>query len=604
MNFRVKGILLMTLLLTVSVINGATYYIDSRTGSDSNSGLSPETAWKTIKRSNQDNGIKAGDQILLARGGIWRETLRPHSGEEGNPVRYGAYGNGLLPRLYGSVDASLPVDWTEVSPGIWATQKIEPKLGKMIWTPNDSKINWTIHQENGASAKLTVKGNFFKVECAKPGKAGNHIQIWGTKFPQPIGDHDLVVKIRIRCSKSFNFDSFAIMNNSFPYNSWFNSTSVVKAGDQWTEASVYAARVSKDQIPEKNEILNWHLNLGLLPPDSVFEFEILSVQAATIDRSKHLFCDAGNIIFDHGQYTKGHRCGIKKWSLEKLKKQGDYWYNGSDQRVYLRWNGNPAKDCHSIEIALRTTIVNQGGCHDVVYEDLAVAYGAAHGFGGGNTKGITIRKCDIYYIGGGHQFTRKDGNPVRFGNGIEFGGSCDQCLVEENRLWEIYDAAVTNQGRKSENGKERSIEQNIVWRNNLIWNSEYSYEYWNNDLTSNVLFEGNLCWDAGYGWAHGQRPDPNGAHLMFYTNRAETTNFVVRNNVFSEATEATIRSDNDWFKDLTLDGNQYYQSEKPFLRLLVKNYYGKDEFKRIQDELGKEKNGKVQKFNPPVFKER
>ena len=217
---------------------------------------------------------------------------------------------------------------------------------------------------------------------------------------------------------------------------------------------------------------------------------------------------------------------------------------------------------------------------------------------------MTIRKCDIYYIGGGHQFTGANGYPVRFGNGIEFWGSCDQCVVEENRLWEIYDAALTNQGRKSDNGSDRSIEQNLIWRNNLIWNSEYSFEYWNNDVTANVLVEGNLCWNAGYGWAHGQRPDPNGGHLMFYNNKAKTTDFIVRNNVFSESTEVCIRMENDWREGLTLDNNQYYQSEKPLIRWLGRTYFGKDELKRIQNELGLEKNGKIQKFDPPVFEER
>ncbi|NMA46589.1 MAG: hypothetical protein GX945_08510, partial [Lentisphaerae bacterium] len=122
---------------------------------------------------------------------------------------------------------------------------------------------------------------------------------------------------------------------------------------------------------------------------------------------------------------------------------------------------------------------------------------------------ITIRGCDIYYIGGAHQFTRPDGKPVRFGNGIEFWGNAKDNLVENCRLWEIYDAALTNQGRYD-------TEVNITYRNNVIWNAEFSFEYWNRKLTENITFVNNTCVDAGHGWAHAQRPDPNGAHLMFY----------------------------------------------------------------------------------------
>ena len=108
----------------------------------------------------------------------------------------------------------------------------------------------------------------------------------------------------------------------------------------------------------------------------------------------------------------------------------------------LRSTGNPATRHRSIELALRKHIIDQGGRGHVAYENLALKYGAAHGIGGGSTHHITVRNCDIAYIGGGHQFTRPDGKPVRFGNGVEFWSGARDCLVEDCRLWEIYDAAL------------------------------------------------------------------------------------------------------------------------------------------------------------------
>lgn len=56
----------------------ATYYV-SNNGSDANDGLSPETAWKTIARVNQDTYIP-GDKILFERGGEWENTtLQPQA---------------------------------------------------------------------------------------------------------------------------------------------------------------------------------------------------------------------------------------------------------------------------------------------------------------------------------------------------------------------------------------------------------------------------------------------------------------------------------------------------------------------------------------------
>lgn len=71
----------------------ATYYV-SNNGNDSNDGLSPETAWKTIARVNQDTYIP-GDKILFERGGEWENTtLQPQgSGSAEAYITIGAYGN-------------------------------------------------------------------------------------------------------------------------------------------------------------------------------------------------------------------------------------------------------------------------------------------------------------------------------------------------------------------------------------------------------------------------------------------------------------------------------------------------------------------------------
>jgi hypothetical protein len=184
-------------------------------------------------------------------------------------------------------------------------------------------------------------------------------------------------------------------------------------------------------------------------------------------------------------------------------------------------------------------------------------YGSAHGIGGGTTRGITVRRCDISFIGGGHH--RPLDGRVRYGNGVEFWESARDCLVEDCRLWEIYDAALTHQGSNT------NVQENIVFRRNVIWNAEYSFESWNRgseSVTRGVRFERNTCVDAGKGWGHRQRPDPNGRHLMFFHNTAKTSDFVVRGNIFAGASDSLIRfyvaEARPW---LTLDGNCWHQPE-------------------------------------------
>lgn len=594
----------------------ASYYIDSRTGSDDNPGTAPEKAWRTIARSKAAE-IKPGDRILFARGGIWRETLLPHSGQKGNPVYYGAYGSGPLPKLYGSVDASDPDYWYESKPGIWTTKKIVPTpirpfyqkhetgSGDSAQGKEDNGIQWKLYKESGVEAVFSKSSDGFKVECVKSKKIGRSIQIWGT-IGQPNFSDGLLITFRARCSRPFVMPGFNMILAGPPYTGLYSDSGTYSLNQNWKDIAVYLTKKSlSDPIQADN--FRYHLRLGTMPSDAILEIENLKFHAAEIDSAHFLRVDVGNIIFDHGEYKKLHRCGIKKWQLDDLKDPGQYWYDPMDKQVHLRWNGNPARDCHSIELALRETVVSQGGCHDIIYEDLAVAYGAAHGFGGGNTKNLTIRGCDIYYIGGGHQFTREDGKPVRFGNGIEFWGSCDENLVEKNRLWEIYDAALTNQGNgtSAQNG---SYQKNLIYRENLIWNSEYSFEYWNRGtyaVSKNILFEKNICWNAGYGWAHGQRPDRNGCHCMFSTNSAPSEKIVVRQNIFHQATEFSIcfrgaKLQPCWQEYLTLDENQYDQPEGTLIKWFNQESFQKDELPKIQKVLLFEKKGKFEKYDRPI----
>jgi len=148
---------------------------------------------------------------------------------------------------------------------------------------------------------------------------------------------------------------------------------------------------------------------------------------------------------------------------------------------------------------------------------------------------------------------------IHSGNGVEFWGACRDNLVEHCRVWEVYDAALTNQGRGP-----ASIQENITYRNNLIWNCEYSFEYWNNPesaRTHDIHFVNNTCINAGGGWAHAQRPNPNGSHLMFYSNTAETRGVVVKYNVFYRSTEWGSRYSRGWNPLPDMDYNVWYAPE-------------------------------------------
>ena len=315
--------------------------------------------------------------------------------------------------------------------------------------------------------------------------------------------------------------------------------------------------------------------------------------------------DVGLIVFNYGEkwgfkkfwdnpeatWERPWGGGYDRKRLVGIKNDLDFMHEPLKERVVVKSAENPARRFKSVELLVAKHGVDESGCHDVVYDGLAVRYAGCHGFGGGSTRNIIIRNCDISWIGGALQFWAKDKKtgktmyPVRFGNGIEFWGNCASNLVERCRIWEIYDAALTNQGMKDS-------ETDIVWRDNVIWNSEYSFEYWNGKYTRNVVFEHNTCVNAGGGWGNAQRPDPNGAHLMFYAHPCEQHSVVVRDNLFVNATQWSARIGLDWRDELTIDGNLFWNDDAkvPYCRWLEGAPMTKLDYAGVRD-LGFQRSG-------------
>ena len=292
-------------------------------------------------------------------------------------------------------------------------------------------------------------------------------------------------------------------------------------------------------------------------------------------------CDVGNVIFDHEA-----ACGVKVFEPERMDAQGKFWYDEQNHLLKMYSVKNPAEVYTDIECALRRHVISQSNTGYVTYENLALRYGAAHGVGGGNTHHVTVQDCDISFIGGGDQ--RGGKHTVRYGNGVEFWGGARDCLVQRCRIWEVYDAALTNQ-----NMGAALTQRDITYRNNLVWNCEYSFEYWNRpeaSITRNIRFENNTCVNAGGGWGHAQRPDPGGRHLCFYSSPADAREILIRNNIFCGATNNAFYARNytsEALEALRLDHNCWYQPAGEMV-LLKGARYTMAQFARYQADTGQD----------------
>ena len=90
------------------------YYVDASNGNDSNNGLSPSAAWRTLgKVYNAMWDFNPGDRILFQRGETWGSTTPLSitcSGSSGNPITFGAYGTGAKPAFNGSSMNDPPIN--------------------------------------------------------------------------------------------------------------------------------------------------------------------------------------------------------------------------------------------------------------------------------------------------------------------------------------------------------------------------------------------------------------------------------------------------------------------------------------------------------------
>lgn len=99
---------------------GPAYYLDSEQGDDANDGRSPQRAWRSLDRANNQL-FEPGERLLLRSGCKWQGQLRPQgSGSEGKPIRIGRYGAGELPvidqgAMEGAVVQLQDQDWWEIA---------------------------------------------------------------------------------------------------------------------------------------------------------------------------------------------------------------------------------------------------------------------------------------------------------------------------------------------------------------------------------------------------------------------------------------------------------------------------------------------------------
>lgn len=141
----------LSLLLLCIPVSAANYYLASN-GNDSNDGLSPAKAWRSIDKLNSfHTKLLPGDSILFRRGDSFSGEISFNiSGANGNPIVFSAFGQGKNPIITGGVKLT---NWQKL-PGtkLWYASASDSIA--FLWM-NDEFQTLARHPNNGY---LTMDG--------------------------------------------------------------------------------------------------------------------------------------------------------------------------------------------------------------------------------------------------------------------------------------------------------------------------------------------------------------------------------------------------------------------------------------------------------------
>ena len=280
--------------------------------------------------------------------------------------------------------------------------------------------------------------------------------------------------------------------------------------------------------------------------------------------------DAGTLVFDDGEAcaikciirteadgtTYNNTTGEPFTDYHDLSHDLHFYHDYKESgKLYLYSDMNPGERFDSIEFNVKPNIISVG-VNDVTIDNLCIKYGGAHGVGAGTVKNLTVQNCEFGWIGGSIQAEGIFGRnyATRFGNAVEIYGGCDVFNVTDNYIYQIYDAAITQQYGFTDNDRATGAikdQKNMTYARNVIEYCNYSIEYFlslgdaadNPSRMENFLIEDNLMWYAGYGFCE-QRPDGEQAsHIKGWSGgcRNRAVNYVIRGNLMFETKDMMVQ---------------------------------------------------------------
>ena len=141
--------------------------------------------------------------------------------------------------------------------------------------------------------------------------------------------------------------------------------------------------------------------------------------------------------------------------------------------IYSR-EGNPGKRFWSVELCTYGNAIQADT--NVTIDNLCVKFAGSHGISSGSCSNLTVRNCEVGWIGGAIQFIRDSGDVVRYGNSIEVYGEANGFYVYNNYMYQAFDCGPTAQWSGTLEEGEQIISRDIHFYDNVL--REASLEVW------------------------------------------------------------------------------------------------------------------------------
>ena len=296
-------------------------------------------------------------------------------------------------------------------------------------------------------------------------------------------------------------------------------------------------------------------------------------------------------------FADGKIRGFKYYKLEDCRTNWDFYCDYESGYVYVMYPRNPNEADKEICFAVGGGISLGTNCH---VSNLDIFGGGTHGMTAGHVENGCIENAvasnlDIHDFGGAQLRSEEHFRIIRFGNGVEFWSGGKNIIVEDCRIYNIYDVGVTMQGFALEGVGWK----NVIFRRNVFWGNMQTFEIWTKDEYSTegmtgCQFVDNICIGSGKCWSYYPRHDrQNGAHLLFYMTRAAKHDILVENNVFYDTREVLYHKsigapiDGEIPKDYVTRNNHIFIPKDAYL-MNQKYCYRATELAKMQEELGLE----------------